>query len=386
MVEAAADDRARRLRAGDEGRSREAHGEHAGGEPATTASQIHAHGADPSGRGARRLQRRRTSRTSSSRSAQAIENGAPLYNHRRRTRGLRGVLPDLRGHRARSTRRTRACKGVRTRVRRRPAARELDGVVQGEGVGDARHVRRPDRRRASAGRSTNADVASRSSAQATVILYLFDIDGTLLHAHGSGRGAFDAVMAEHHGVADASAGIRYGGKTDPAIVDEIFAARLGRAPTDRRARRVPRRVRAAAARAARGERRERARRRRRGARLSCAAARAARRRDRQHPRRCRRQARRGRARRSVRRSAATAATRRCAPSSSRARSSARGRDVDEVIVVGDTIHDIAAARACGATVCAVATGTDAAHELAHADVVFASLTELPAWHEARFGR
>src|SRR5215467_2470096 len=63
------------------------------------------------------------------------------------------------------------------------------------------------------------------------VLYLFDIDGTLLHAHGSGRGAFDAVMAEHHGVADASNGIRYGGKTDPAIVDEIFAARLGRPPT-----------------------------------------------------------------------------------------------------------------------------------------------------------
>src|SRR5256885_6519562 len=38
-------------------------------------------------------------------------------------------------------------------------------------------------------------------------------------------------MAERHGVANASEGIRYGGKTDPAIVDEIFAARLGRAPT-----------------------------------------------------------------------------------------------------------------------------------------------------------
>ena len=63
-------------------------------------------------------------------------------------------------------------------------------------------------------------------------LYLFDIDGTLLHAHGSGRGAFDAIMLERHGIADASRGIRYGGKTDPAIVDEIFAARLGRPPTD----------------------------------------------------------------------------------------------------------------------------------------------------------
>ena len=28
------------------------------------------------------------------------------------------------------------------------------------------------------------------------VLYLFDIDGTLLHAHRSGRDAFDAVFAE----------------------------------------------------------------------------------------------------------------------------------------------------------------------------------------------
>ena len=65
----------------------------------------------------------------------------------------------------------------------------------------------------------------------TTVLYLFDIDGTLLHAHGSGRGAFDAVMAEHHGIVDASNGIRYGGKTDPAIIDEIYQARLGRRAT-----------------------------------------------------------------------------------------------------------------------------------------------------------
>src|SRR5262249_35989714 len=64
-------------------------------------------------------------------------------------------------------------------------------------------------------------------------LYLFDIDGTLLHAHGAGRNVFDDVMNAHHGVKNASAGIRYGGKTDPLILDEIFAGRLGRAPTDR---------------------------------------------------------------------------------------------------------------------------------------------------------
>ncbi len=58
-------------------------------------------------------------------------------------------------------------------------------------------------------------------------------------------------------------------------------------------------------------------------------------------------------------------------------------EVSEVIVVGDTIHDIAAARACNATVCAVATGSDTADQLSHADVVFRSLAELPAWHEGR---
>src|SRR6185503_3749361 len=61
-----------------------------------------------------------------------------------------------------------------------------------------------------------------------------------------------------------------------------------------------------------------------------------------------------------------------------------GRDVNEVIVVGDTIHDIAAARACGATVVAVATGSDSADALAHADAVLATMAELPAWHAGRF--
>ena len=64
-----------------------------------------------------------------------------------------------------------------------------------------------------------------------IVLYLFDIDGTLLHAHGSGRDAFDAVFAAQHGIAGASAGISYGGKTDGQLVDEIFVARLGRTAT-----------------------------------------------------------------------------------------------------------------------------------------------------------
>ncbi|HEU4732289.1 MAG TPA: HAD family hydrolase, partial [Kofleriaceae bacterium] len=66
----------------------------------------------------------------------------------------------------------------------------------------------------------------------------------------------------------------------------------------------------------------------------------------------------------------------------------RGREraeIHEVVVVGDTVHDITAARACSAIACAVATGSDPAEALGHADVVLAAMTELPGWHARRFG-
>lgn len=212
-------------------------------------------------------------------------------------------------------------------------------------------------------------------------LYLFDIDGTLLDAHGSGRGAFDDVMHELHGIADASRGIRYGGKTDHAIVDEIFQARLGRAASeaDRHAfltAYLPKLTARLAANGvivlpgavdaldfltgkarigvATGNIRE-------GADAKLAAAGLA-----------------GRFELGGYGSDAVLRAELVAAAITRA-----GDDVDEVIVVGDTIHDISAARACGATVCAVATGSDSAEALAHADVVFRSLEELPAWHSAR---
>ncbi|HET9991819.1 MAG TPA: HAD family hydrolase [Kofleriaceae bacterium] len=214
-------------------------------------------------------------------------------------------------------------------------------------------------------------------------LYLFDIDGTLLDAHGSGRGAFDEVMAELHGIADASAGIRYGGKTDHAIVDEIFRARLGRGAAEpERAAFLAAYVPKLAARlqtngvivldgavtaldyladkarlgVATGNIRE-------GAHAKLAAA--------------------GLADRFELGGYGCDAVVRAelvARAIDRARTTG---EVTEVIVVGDTIHDITAARACGATVCAVATGSDPADALAHADVVFRSLAELPAWHEGR---
>lgn len=217
------------------------------------------------------------------------------------------------------------------------------------------------------------------------VLYLFDIDGTLLHAHGSGRGAFDAVMHAQHGIADASNGIRYGGKTDPAIVEEIYVARLGRPPTDAERAAfleayVPR-LRTMLA--------------EQGVQVLAGVVEALRYLQGQPVRL-------GVATGNIRAGAdAKLSAARLTEwfecggygcdSPLRAELVARaiergraGRDVHEVIVVGDTIYDIAAARACGATVCAVATGSDPAERLADADVVLASMTELPAWHAARY--
>jgi phosphoglycolate phosphatase len=217
------------------------------------------------------------------------------------------------------------------------------------------------------------------------VLYLFDIDGTLLHSR-SGRLAFDAVLAELHGLPEASRGVAFGGKTDPLIIDEIFAAKLGRPASD-------------AERAAFFEvyvPRLRAMLDEHGVQViegvTGALAELA--------------------RSSVVMGVATGNVRAGAEaklaaaglahwfgfggygcdSRVRAELVARaiergreGRSVREVVVVGDTIHDIAAARACGALVCAVATGTDPPEALRHADGVLATMHELPAWHQARFG-
>jgi len=217
-------------------------------------------------------------------------------------------------------------------------------------------------------------------------LYLFDIDGTLVHAHGSGRVAFDAVLAEQHGIDEASAGVRYGGKTDHNIVDEIFATKLGRAMTEAERAAfidayVPRlhgelvktgvevipgvatalaylAPRTLALGIATGNIR-------RGAAAKLAHAKL----DHWF---------------SFGGYACDAPVRADLVAVAIQRGRERGLAGD-VVVVGDTVHDITAARANGAIVVAVATGSDSAEMLRDADAVLSSLDELPAWHEARFG-
>jgi phosphoglycolate phosphatase-like HAD superfamily hydrolase len=223
----------------------------------------------------------------------------------------------------------------------------------------------------------------------TSVLYLFDIDGTLLQTAGSGRAAFDAVFAERHGVADASRGIRYGGKTDPAIIEEIYVARLGRPPSaeevasflDAYLPRLSRLLDAGGVQVLAGVEDALAYLKARdGVVLGVAT---------------------GNVRAGAEAKLAAAGLLRwfelggygcdshlraelVARAIERGRARAGGGEVREVVVVGDTIHDIAAARACGATVCAVATGGDPAEALAGADAVLASMHELPAWHARRF--
>lgn len=57
-----------------------------------------------------------------------------------------------------------------------------------------------------------------------------------------------------------------------------------------------------------------------------------------------------------------------------------GLDPAEVAMVGDSVHDLVAARAAGMRAVAVLTGIAGEAELApHADVVLTSIADLPAW-------
>ena len=222
----------------------------------------------------------------------------------------------------------------------------------------------------------------------TKILYLFDVDGTLLRAGGAGSRAIDEVFRARYGLDRAMDGIDPGGRTDPWILGEIFTAKLGRAPADGEidavlADYVPALVRALAAApqfrvlphvvevldwlGARG-----------GVHLGVATGNV-------EPG----------ARAKLDRGGlgdrfafggygCDSAVRAELVARAIARGVAVAGSAERVVVVGDTVHDVAAARACGAHVVAVATGTQsrAALEAAAPDAVMDTLEGLPDWHAA----
>jgi phosphoglycolate phosphatase-like HAD superfamily hydrolase len=61
-------------------------------------------------------------------------------------------------------------------------------------------------------------------------LLLFDIDGTLILSGGAGARALERAFFALHAVRDGMQGIRFAGRTDPAIVLDVFQERLNRDP------------------------------------------------------------------------------------------------------------------------------------------------------------
>ncbi len=62
------------------------------------------------------------------------------------------------------------------------------------------------------------------------MLLLFDIDGTLIRCGGAGRRALNSAFERLLGIKDALHGVRLAGNTDPIIVRQAFELRLNRAP------------------------------------------------------------------------------------------------------------------------------------------------------------
>jgi len=222
------------------------------------------------------------------------------------------------------------------------------------------------------------------------VLYLFDIDGTLLLSGGAGARALERAFAARFGVAGAMAEVQLGGKTDPNIVEEVFLTRQGRRPSQAEIdeildlylpllraeladasnfRLMPAVVETLDHLAGLA-----------GVRIGLATGNI----------RAGAQAKLERAglwhrfelggfacdHRERHRLVARAIER------------AGAIEPDEVVVVGDTPLDVAAARACGARVIAVATGSVGREALAacEPDAVFDTLAELPAWHDHQVAR
>jgi len=64
------------------------------------------------------------------------------------------------------------------------------------------------------------------------MLYLFDIDGTLLLSGGAGSRAINSIFEERYDLTGAMDNVSPGGKTDPQIIREVFHTRLDREVDD----------------------------------------------------------------------------------------------------------------------------------------------------------
>ncbi|MEZ4400734.1 MAG: HAD family hydrolase [Kofleriaceae bacterium] len=219
-----------------------------------------------------------------------------------------------------------------------------------------------------------------------MIAYLFDIDGTLVRAGGAGSRALGAVMQARYQVSGATDGIAFAGRTDGWIVRQLVARAAGREPDADEVAAIlaaylghleaelPKTLRVLPG---------------ADATLTWLGARP-----------------------EVRLGIATGNVRAGADaklvhaglahhfsfggygcdSSERAALVARAIERagvgpgDTAVVVGDTVHDVAAAKATGARCVAVTTGGDdrATLEAAGADVVFDELAPICAWHAGQF--
>src|SRR5262245_32708681 len=56
-----------------------------------------------------------------------------------------------------------------------------------------------------------------------VVVWLFDVDGTLLLTQGAGRHALSMALKDDCGVDDDLAGIAFAGRTDPLILGDVLA-------------------------------------------------------------------------------------------------------------------------------------------------------------------
>jgi phosphoglycolate phosphatase-like HAD superfamily hydrolase len=219
------------------------------------------------------------------------------------------------------------------------------------------------------------------------MLTLWDIDGTLVSTGGAGLRALDRACHELFGIEGAMRDVRADGKTDPLIVDEIFEQHRGRPATiAEREKILARYVECLSDEVARTERYvvlpgvEKAldAARARGATIGLATGNV------EHGARIkllrgdlwRHFAFGGYGSDAAERAALVA--RAIERGEAHAGRSFARRDI---IVIGDTPRDVAAAHACGAFAIAVATGPHDTTALAKcgADVVMETLDELPAW-------